>query len=410
MRMPDEEKKTQPVYPRPLPVRYSPYGEWQPLFYSGNLDALDKQLRERLAGNSDLRIRGCMQYMLATGLPVIEFLVKADFIFPYPDNGTQHERGHLHMRKIDVVNVENNTAANLQVYDCSLEIPEVSVAAIENGLDMIDVLLYRLAYGLNAKYELIIKYANGRSEGSALVELTDEDVNLAIEYVEKFRGEDSKILDRAISWYQAGNRLSLGNKLLSFLSYYLALEMLALNLHSGEMEASGQYGFKVLSKEERKTQTNKCILDIESTGLLKDDPEKFARKVYEECILGNYRKTKEVLSAVFGPESSEVKIFTRRIKKDDEEYTLYKLRSNIAHGEFTPLGEDQLTIITEELSTVSDLTRRFISKILWKEEPVDIDRKFRISIMMADPRSSGITNDRRMIDNHDWRIKLEWLY
>ena len=410
MSMPDEEQRSPPVYPRPLPVRYNPYGEWRPLFYTGNLDALDKQLRDKLAGNSDLRVRGCMQYMLATGLPVIEFLVKADFIFPYPDNGTQHERGHLHMRKIDVVDVENNTAANLQVYDCSLEIPEVSIEAIENGLDLIDVLLYRLTYGLNAKYELIIKYANGRSGGSALVELTDEDVNLAVEYVEKFRGEDSKVLDRAISWYQAGNRFSLGNKLLCFLSYYLALEMLALKLHSGEMEASEEYGFKTLSKEEKKTQTNKCILDIENTGLLKRDPERFARKIYEECILGNYRKTKEALSAVFGPESSEVKTFTRRIKKDAEEYTLYKLRSSIAHGEFTPLGEDQLSSITEEIPIISDLTRRFISKILWKEEPVDIHRQFRISMMMADPRSSGITNDRRMINNHDWRIKLEWLY
>lgn len=405
----DEKQNTIPTYPRPIPKRYNPYGEWRPLFYPGNLDVLDNQLREKLSGNSDLRIHGCMQYMLATGLPVIEFLVRADFIFPYPDNGTQHERGHLHMRKINVVDVENNTAANLQVYDCSLEIPEITVAAIENGLNLIDVLLYRLTYGLNAKYELIIKYANGRS-GAALVELTHEDLGLAIKYVEKFRGKDSRVLDRAISWYQAGNRLALGNSLLGFLSYYLALEMLALKLHSGEMEASERYGFKTLNKEERKAQTNKCILDIESTGLLKSDPEKFARKVYEECILGNYRKTKETLLAVFGPDSSEVKTFTRRIKKDDEEYTLYELRSNIAHGEFTPLGEDHLDIITEEIPTISDLTRRFISRVLWKEEPVDIERRFQISMLMADPRSSGITNDRRMIDSHDWRIKLEWLY
>ncbi|MFA6408411.1 MAG: hypothetical protein WCW36_03025 [Candidatus Paceibacterota bacterium] len=407
--MPKEENENPPVYPTPLPRRYNPYGEWRPLLYFGNFDELDKQLREKLAGNSDLKIRGCLQYMLATGLPVIEFLVKSDFIFPYPDNGTNHEFGHLHMRKIQVVNLENNTAANSQVYDCSIEIPEVSIEAIENGLDLINVLLYRLTYGLNAKYELILKYS-GRGGGSSLIELTNEDTDLAIEYVSKFIGEDSRVLDRAISWYQVGNRLRSSNKLFSFLSYYLALEMLALKLYSGEMEASKEYGFKPLTKDEKKSQTDKCILDLELTGLLKSNPEKFAKQAYEECILGNYRKTKEALSAVFGAENALVKDFRKKIKKDGEEYTLYTVRSKIAHGEFTPIEEDQMDEIVGELPNIADLTRKFISKILWKTEPTDIERRFQVSMIMADPRSSGITNDTNMIARHDWRIRLEWLY
>lgn len=408
--MSDEKKENPPVYPTPIPKRYNPYGEWRPLLYFGNFDELDKQLREKLVGNSDLRIRGCLQYMLATGLPVIEFLVKSNFIFPYPDNGTNHEFGHLHMRKIQVVNLENNTAANLQVYDCSLEIPEVSIEAIEKGLDLINVLLYRLAYGLNAKYELILKYPAGRNGDSSLIELTDEDTKLAIEYVTKFRGEDSKILDRAISWYQSGNRLRSSNKLFSFLSYYLALEMLALKLYSGEMEASKKYEFKPLSKEEKKAQTDKCILELELTGLLKNDPEKFVKQAYEECILGNYRKTREALSAVFGIESALVKDFKKRTNKDGEEYTLYTVRNKIAHGEFTPIEEDQIDAIIDELPDIADLTRKFISKILWKTELTDISRKFRVSMIMADPRSSGITNDRNMVASHNWRVRLEWLY
>jgi len=408
--MTDEENTgNPPTYPRPLPRRYNPYGEWRPLLHHGNLDELDKLLREKLTGNSDLRIRGCLQYMLATGLPVIEFLVKSDFSFPYPDNGTNHEFGHLHMRKIQVVNLENNTAANLQVYDCSIEVPEISIEAIENGLDLINILLYRLAYGLNAKYEMILKYPAGRSSIS-LIELTNEDTALAIEYVTRFTGEDSKILDKAISWYQSGNRLRLSNKLFGFLSYYLALEMLALKLFSGEMEASKQYGFKSLTKEEEKSQTNKCILDLESTGLLKSDPKDFAKKAYEECILGNHRKTKEVLSAVFGAESALVNDFKKKIKKDGEEYSLYTVRNKIAHGEFTPLEEDEIDWVVGELPDIASLTRRFISKILWKTEPADINSGFTVSLMMADPRSSGITNNTRMITDHDWRIKLEWLY
>lgn len=408
--MNDEEKENPPLYPTPLPKRYNPYGEWRPLLYLGNFDELDKQLREKLAGNSDLRIRGYLQYMLATGLPVIEFLVRSNFVLPYPDNGTNHEFGHLHMRKIQVANLENNTAANLQVYDCSLEIPEVNIEAIENGLDLINVLLYRLAYGLNAKYELILKYPAVGDVDSSLIKLTQEDTALAIEYVKKFSGEDSKVLDRAISWYQAGNRLKSSNKLFSFLSYYLALEMLALKLYSGEMEASGQYGFKPLSKMEKKTQTDKCILDLELTGLLKNDPEKFTKQAYEECILGNYRKTKEALSAVFGTESTLVQDFIKKVEKDGKKYTSYDIRNKIAHGVFSPIEEDQIGEIIKELPDIANLTRKFISKILWKTEPTDIQRRFQIAIMMADPRSTGITNDRNIIARGDWRIRLEWLY
>lgn len=378
--------------------------------YLGNLSVLNERVGGILGDNGDLRIRGCLQYMLATGLSVIEFIVKADFVFPYPDNGTDHEFGHLHMRKVDVVNLENNTAANLQVYDCSLEIPNVSIEAISNGLDLIDVLLYRLAYGLDSKYELILKYpAGGRSEYS-LHELTDEDTNLAIEYVKKFRGEDSKVLDRAISWYQAGNRLRNRNKLLSFLSYYLAFEMLALELHSGKMEASKKYGFKEPAKDEKKAAISRCILELENTGLLKKDPEAFARKAYEECILGNNRKTKEVLTAVFGEQNLLLEDFKKKFKKDGIEYTLYSLRSKIAHGVLTPLEEDRLDLVVDEMPSISDLARTLISKILWDVEPVDIAGKFQIRMIMTDPRSCGITNDIRMLERHDWRIRLEWLF
>jgi hypothetical protein len=406
--MKDEKGVEHPIYPTSLPPRYNPFGEWRPLFYAGDLDALDKKVREMFGAEKDLRVRGCLKYMLATGYPTIEFVVVSNFAFPHPDSGTNHEFGHLHMRKVDVVNVENNTAANVQVYDCSVEIPEVTVEAIKNGLDLITVLLYRLAYGLNAQYEWVLKYPGVSKGGSSVIELTDEDMDLAISYVTKFRGKDGQVFDRAISWYQAGTRLASQNKLLSFLSYYLALEMLALELRAGKMETSQDYGFAELSEEQESKEVNQCILALKNTGLFETDPKKFVRKAYEDCILGNYRRTKEALIAVFGTESQEVKKFRQRVKKDGEEYSLYKVRSNIAHGTFTPIEEDELEVI-DELPDVAELARKFISKLLWKTEPTDIERRFSISMMMADPRSSGITNDVNMIRRHDWKIKLEWL-
>lgn len=388
-----EETKDLPVYPRPIPARYNPYGEWRPLLYLGDIDALDKKVRSMVTEDTDHRITGCLKYMLATGFPVIEFIVKGNFSTTYSDSGVSHDIGHLHMRKIEVVNLENNTEANLQVYDCSLEIPEITIKAIEEGLDLINIFLYRLAYGINAKYDWFLKYPHSSRGGGGMINLTDEDTRIAEDYVRKFQGDDSVLLDNVISWYQEGNRLSNENPLLSFLSYYFALEKLALNLHDGEMEASKDYGFQ---KAEKK--------------FVKDFFNKILGKLFHKEI-GNYSKTKKVLEAVLGKESNAFKAFKKKIKgKSGKEYVLYDLRSNIAHGRFTPLEKEEIELITKNLYKLQSLTRKFISKVLWKGDANNIKETFSISLMMADPRSTGITNDINLVNRHDWRIKLEWLY
>lgn len=333
-------------------------------------------------------------------------------MLPYPDFGVDHQVGHFHMRKIDILGTNTQAGANLQAYDCSLgfkcDATKVTEEIIEEGLEFIDVVLHRLAFSLDSKIEWFIKY-NYSDSSSGIKQISVDDCDRALNVVCKFKESDSLLLDVAVSWYLDGNRAT--SPFSKYLNYYVALEGLALKLFSGEMEASAFYGIKRKSKRGRKEEREKCIKTLFDSKGISNITEEDIKKAYSGCILGNYKKTLDALILVFGEDSSYVKEFSDRVNKPN----LYDLRNNIAHGAFTLLDAKHVLEIEERLPDLKRLVKNFILRVLnnvKQEEKLEhINPSFSVSVNLADPRATGLfRGDSMRFPHNDWKIRIEWLF
>lgn len=409
----DTQHNKIPIYDKPLPMRYNLYGEWRPLVNISGvpIDEIDKKVKSLTENYADERVKGIIKYIIATGFPVIEFIVKTKFQLPYPDVGIEHEGRHLHMRAIEVIGPDSNLQTNLQIYDGSLELlidkDNIDVEKIVAGLELIDVFLHRLAFGADSKLEWFIKYHYESSE-DGVKNIKIQEYELITQYIKEFKGEDNFILDAVVSWYLMAKRAD--NIFIKFLNYYIALEALALNLLTGDMVVSEKYKISKISKEEKGKIIENCITYLLKESNLSATSEKYIREAYGQCILANYKKTLKALELVFGVNDENVEIFKKKIKGNN----LYDLRNKLAHGSFKILEQKDQEAVKDRINDLEILTKAFIIKVLHGLKPgekyIKINPPFKLAIMMADPRSFGIATDLNMSINKDWRIKLEWLF
>jgi len=139
------------------------------------------------------------------------------------------------------------------------------------------------------------------------------------------------------------------------------------------------------------------------------DPVGFIEGAYSECILSNRIKTKMVIEKVFGQEHPFVEEFSRK----EQGQTLYSLRNNLAHGSFTLADPEHRDIVEKRIASLARLAYAFILRVATQTPPnkkLHQFTRFSLSIITADPRSTGVTNNLDMIPNKDWRIRLEWLF
>lgn len=398
-----EEKK--PITYADLKPRYNKVGEWKPLVYSGDISAIGKEVYELTKDEYDKRVYGAIYYIKATSCNVIEFIVKTHFEIPtdFQQMGSQYGKIQLHKIKFkeSYANLEG-----IQVYDGTLELGGIEIEDIKNGLAFIDVSLHRIAFRLNTKVEWFMKYPHHDNDPNGLIKLKDTDMDSLGEYLmSNLGGKDSSMFDIAISWYINGNNST--NSFVRFLSYCIAIESLCDHLLSGKMEISLKYG--IAEPEDVKENILKCIRE-EHDRLYGINPEKFVTTAYFECIGSIQKKLRGAMAIIFGEEHEYVKLFFNKTDK----YSIYDLRSKLAHGSFTILDSEDKEIIEKRLPDVKHIAHELILRLstgTMKDETIkEIATGRTISILFNNPRGTGVASNLDFFQNKDWTIKPEWLF
>lgn len=387
-----------------LKPRYNNIGEWKPLIYLGDIDALDKEIYELTKNEYDKRIFGLLRYIKATSYNCIEFIVKTHFKIPTDFQQIGSQYGNIQLHKINFKEYSN--WGNIQIYDGTLELEGATTEDIKNGLDFIDISLHRIVFGLDTNLEWFIKYPNYDNNTSRMIQLNNDDMELLRKYLtENLKGKDSIIFDVAISWYINGN--SSNNIFIKFLSYCIAIESLADNLLSGKMEISSKYGID--NSKYNVPDISQCIQE-KYDQLYNTDPKKFVEESYFECIGGIKKRLRKAMEIVFGLDHEYIKIFFDKVDK----YCMYDLRSKLAHGSFTILDSEHKKLIEKRLPDLKYIVYAFLFRLstgTLKEQKIKrIKSQFSISINFTDPRGTGIASTLDIFPNKDWRIRPEWLF
>ncbi len=405
-----------PLYQIGLPGRYNFYGEWKPFVYDGDLDLLDARLLDLLKherGKPDFYdLYGSFQYIMATCHYVIEFIVRTNIQFPYEINHFNVGANKFEMKLVKFNEHISNSFSNMFVYDCSIILDNISIDNVRLALESINTIFSRIAFQVDSWYEVIHKYrgSNSSSGGISLHKDTDNLIN----YFSCFTDDDSPYFDLAIDWHIGGNKSS--NLFHKFLSYCISLESIAILFIDGNLIVSQEFG--IIKNKQTKLEKIACLQKVkESYG--DDDLLNFIQKSYFECISPSLSiKIKSALEKVFGENSPELTEFTRKIKHKSrkEKFSLYDIRSKLAHGDFYYNDMDDIDFVQQRIHTISLLTKKFIITLLNKK---NVDKNIKIkqrdkgsfhNFLTADPRTTGIANSLDMIPNKDWKIKMDWLF
>lgn len=387
-----------------LKLRYNNVGEWKPLVFNGDINALGKEVDTLSKGEYDKRVYGALYYIKATTCNVIEFIVKTHFEIPSDFQQIGSQYGKIQLHKIAFTEDYFNVA-NIQVYDGTLELVGKEIDDIKNGLSFIDVTLHRLAFRIDTKLEWFLKYPHHDSNPNGVLSLSDDDMDLLKEYlVDNLKGEDSIIFDVAISWYINGNNSN--NVFVKFLSYCIAMESLVDSFLSGKMEASSKFGIGTSEKIEEELV---LLIKSKHNELYDKNPEQFIRETYSE-LFGIQKKFRKAMEIVFGMDHKYLSLFFD--KKD--KYKIYDLRSELAHGSFNVLNSEHKEIIEKRLPDLKHVAHDFITRMstgtLKDESPKKIRSQHGISIVFNNPRGIGVASSLDSFSNKDWRIKPDWLF
>lgn len=388
-----------------LKPRYNEVGEWKPLVYSGDASVLQQKVNLLTDELEDKRIHGILMYIYATDCKSIEFIVKTHFEIPYDFQNIGSSIGSIQLHKIKFDD-SYSSVANMQVYDCTLELKSVEVEDIRIALDFIDITLNRIAFRLDTKLEWFLKYSSYEKNSTGLRILDEEQIKLIGDYVMSSSIDTTDVIsiDTAISWYVNGNNAN--NVYVRFLSYCIALESLAENFVFGKLDVSTKFGIKdaKLNSDDRKK-----IIEKLHTELYEKDPETFLRTAYSETT-GIGRNIRRALETVFGREHEYIDLFFKK----SGGYSIYDLRSKIAHGTFTLIDQNQIVLIEKRLPELQMIANDFILRLstqtLKDQKLVKLKRSFSISLLFNTPRDTGIANNLDMFPIKDWKIRPEWLF
>ncbi len=391
-----------PFYEVGLPGRYNPIGEWRPIVYPGESNEIQKMVVEATKNEKDKRIAGCLFYIMATARHAIEFVVRSNFEIPYDflNSGAGDFRMLLH--KVKMPETSDKVNFNVQIYDGTVFLPNISVDTIGDALDVVGVFLNRIAFRVDGKAEWFLKYSMYES-GAGKIRLSKKDFRLLGEYLVGLKSLDVAIIDSAMSWYTTAKNST--NIFTQYLNYYIAMESLAVSLIDGEMEAGKEFGIEGLSKEERKRKIEKCIKGLHE-GVYQNDPAGFVRKAYSECILSLRNKTQSALIKVFGLDHE----FVRSFSEKSEGKTLYDLRNDLAHGSFNHIDRAETNLIKSKLPVLAEIVYELIIRL--SAGPDNKQRRFRrfsIGLTFDDPRSFLVVSTLNNLVRTDWKIQWEWL-
>lgn len=391
------------AYIKGVPGKYNVLGEWKPIVYPGSHARVEHIVKDLVKDEKDKRVHGCLFYIVATCHHCIEFILKTRFDLPFETNTITGQFGVLHMQKITLKN-SSGSSFNYQVYDCTLGLNDISVESIKYALQAIDVIVNRLTFRVDNSASWFLKYPSFMSSPS-LLNVSKKDVPLLNDYLVNVDQNDSINVDTAISWYLNGKNAS--NVFTSYLSFYIALESLAISFATGELKVCKRYRVKKKSKAERKKMRIACIKKMHEE-LYPNKPEEFVRESYSECITSLRKLTQFSLERVLGKKDKMVKNFFK--KKDG--YSLYNLRNELAHGSFSHIDTKHADLISERVYEIQAVAHEFILRLSSKSADKKRLRKinnYSMSMDMGDPRSCYVTSTLDVLPRKDWRIIPEWL-
>jgi hypothetical protein len=394
-----------PLYERGYKGRYNIIGEWKPLLYPVSSTIISSEAHKLCKDEKDKRIEGCLFYIYATCHHIIEFIIKSDIELPFDYLAAEASSGKIHFHKVDMQSKDTNVASNLMVYDCTLELNSITVESIKDALNLIDVFVNRLSFRVNGKAEWILKYnVYGNTAGKKTI--SRKNFPALRNYLTSVKSNDVPKFDTSISWYNNGNNSN--NIFTKFLSYYIALEGLAIPLIDGDLEISPKYKIKKVPKNERNEKIRTCIKRMHEQ-LYDKDPIKFVDRSYFDCIGSIGSKTKNALKKVFGANHPYIDLFFDNSKG----ISVYNLRHKLAHGDFNHTDQEHATAIENKLHILREITHAFVMNVslgLKGKRKYNSFNQMSLAISMSDPRSTHVASTLDFIPNKDWKIKWEWLF
>jgi hypothetical protein len=382
-----------------LPGKYNVLGEWKPLIYPAKADHL---IQECLKLSDDPDVQGVLLYMRLTGHCCIEFALRTDMELPGTYSSTKD--GSLHIWRCPTQ--EYDSARNMRVYDCWLQLETGSVEDIEQGLANIGRFVSILCFPFGASYSWRNKYRMTHGEHGCLTP-TNADVKIVDDTLQKFPNTpDGVILEAGIDWY---NRGSTSNNIFTrFLCYYVALESVAVALAEGA-DLGGTLLTKP-NKTDRRSIAKACV-KAKHAELFSADPVDFVNQAYFDCVQSLKSRTKSAASAIFGENHPYLKLLFEA--SSDGDISLSKIRGELAHGGVTLLHKKHERLVRKHVHEIERISKEFLLRVLFHLKPDDAvpswSGTLQLSLNTADPRSSLYsTRDDIFPKPTDWRIRAEW--
>jgi len=385
------------LYEVGLPGRYNKLGEWKPIVYPADSDSLQK---EAASFSNDPRIQGSIFYMMCTGHRVVEFVICSTLDLPI-EHATLGNK--LHLWKCPLLDGEQPLSRNIRIYDGWVELESPGIEHVRAAIGTIAIAANRLAFTYGASVKWCIKYNMVFSEGGC-PSPTESDLEILNESLKKFPiDEDAMILDSAIDWFNHGKNST--NIFTRFLCYYIALELIAINITDGK--GNFGLGYSKQTKDKIQEEKKKCI-EEKYQKLYKEDPIKFIRDAYFECHESLKSKTRQVVSLIFG-EGHE---YIQKLLAKEEGWSLSDIRGALAHGELSYLDEKHQEIVAKRIYDIEIIARDLIHRLNFRLKPGEAIPSWSGRHLMlcstADPRMTLVASDEKIIPNKDWRIKPEW--
>jgi len=389
------------LYEVGLPGRYNELGNWKPLVYPSDSQALVERAR---ALSNDPGIQGALFYMMCTGHKVIEFAVRTSVDLPIDADESFGLSRQLQLWKCPVPEGEQSHGP-VVLYDGNLFLEETDPESIRLAIDTIGAAMNRLAFAFGASIEWTLKYQLEQSAQGCEVP-SKEELQLLREVMaaDSASPRDLFALDAAIDWYNQGS--SSKNIFTRFLCYYIALESLSTAVADGDADFG--VGYQRPNAAERRRTMLECI-EAKQNELLNLDPKRFIVEAYFECVLSLKKKTRCIVELVFGEgHPYVVRLFEKR-----DGYSLSDIRGRLAHGGFTLVERDDEQLVKARLPEIEQIAREFLVRLAVHLKPSDLpptwSQRHRVAISMSDPRSTLCTSTLDVLPRTDWRIQPEWL-
>ncbi|MHB8277747.1 MAG: hypothetical protein ACYDIA_08865 [Candidatus Humimicrobiaceae bacterium] len=384
------------LYELGLPGKYNKDGEWKPIIYPGNCDHLEKEARE---ATPDERIQGVLFYMFCTGHNVIEFVIKTPI--KLPDKKTELDS------KIYLLQIESDDKlkefSNEYIYDCWMELSDVSIDGIKNSIDEIQRVMQNLAFYFDNQVKWKLKYSLiNHSRGSSLANEKDLEILKKLNQITQI--EKDQTIDSSINWYYLGNQSQ--NIFNTFLCYHIAIEGLAIKLALGKLNASSFFEFSAEEKELKEKRLRDCF-DSYYKQFYGKDLNRLISEAYFNCVLSIRTNMMKALSKVFGEKHTYIKEY---FNGGD---CIWALRGEVTHGEHSELTYDKYLKVWKKLSLLQDISKSFIMRVIFKiksdQKIDDWSREFSLWIELDNPNNVPVASTLKHLERQDWRIQGNWI-